>query len=249
MKTKQLRKVRFHMNLQHFAEPTTDPEPNAEPAAEPKTSDNEPHKQPEGKTIPYDRFKAVNDDLKTFKETFRELGIEGIDGLKSLATTFSELKKAEEERKRAEMSEIERYQADLEAERTAKQTLEQRISEMEASIQREKINAEFIKVATSHNIAYIDDAKLLADLSAVKIDENGNVVGIEEVVKALVENKPFLLGTKKVPQTIGGPTNHDNDSTTKTADQLLQEAADKARKSGKPEDIAAFSKLKRELGM
>lgn len=166
-----------------------------------------------------------------------------------LKAKLSEYERQQEERKRAEMSEIERYQADLEAERTAKQTLEQRISEMEASIQREKINAEFIKVATSHNIAYIDDAKLLADLSAVKIDENGNIVGVEEAVKALVENKPFLLGAKKVPQPIGGPTNHDNDSTTKTADQLLQEAADKARKSGKPEDIAAFSKLKRELGM
>lgn len=166
-----------------------------------------------------------------------------------LKAKLSEYERQQEERKRAEMSEIERYQADLEAERTAKQTLEQRISEMEASIQREKINAEFIKVATSHNIAYIDDAKLLADLSDVKIDENGNIVGVEEAVKALVENKPFLLGAKKVPQPIGGPTNYDNDSTTKTADQLLQEAADKARKSGKPEDIAAFSKLKRELGM
>ncbi|WP_276913174.1 hypothetical protein [Aneurinibacillus aneurinilyticus] len=121
METKQLRNLRFHMNLQHFAEPTTDPEPSAEPAAEPKTSDNEPHKQPEGKTIPYDRFKAVNDDLKTFKETFKELGIEGIDGLKSLVTTFTELKQTNVE---------------VETVKTKAETYEQRVQQLEGVIEQ-----------------------------------------------------------------------------------------------------------------
>lgn len=55
---------------------------------------------------------------------------------------------------------------------------------------------EFIKVATSNNVAYIDDAVKLADLSAVTVGEGGTVEGVENTVKALVENKPFLVAEK-----------------------------------------------------
>jgi hypothetical protein len=54
---------------------------------------------------------------------------------------------------------------------------------------------------------------------------------------------------KKEPKTIGNPSNpNPNETAQKTAEQLLKEAEEKAKKSGRIEDVAAYSKLKRELG-
>ena len=110
-----------------------------------------------------------------------------------------------------------------------------------------KVNSEFIKVANANGIQYVDDAMRLADLSAVKVGEDGKVEGVEEIVKALVENKPYLVAQKKA-KAIGEASNQVSDRSDKTADQLLAEAAEKARKTNKPEDKIAFAKLKRELG-
>jgi hypothetical protein len=202
-------------------------------------------KTPEVKTFTQEELdKIVADRIARERKKLEKFA--DYDDLKAKA---AEYERQLEEKRLAEMSEKERAEELAKKYEAEKLQLAQELETLRESIKQEKINAEFIRVATSHNIAYIDDAFRLADLAAVKIDDDGKVVGMEEVVKALVEHKPFLLGSKKTPQTIGGPTIHDNDSTKKTAEQLLQEAADKARKSGKPEDVAAFSKLKRELGL
>jgi hypothetical protein len=164
-----------------------------------------------------------------------------------LKTKASEYEKKLEEQRLAELSEKER------AEEVAKKFEEERnqyakqLEELNARIEREKKHTAFIKAATSANIAYIDDAIKLADLSAVTIDEEGNVVGVEDVVKSLVEHKPFLVA-KKQTKSIGEATNGNQEKSEKTADQLLKEAADKVRRTGKPEDKMAYAKLKRELG-
>jgi hypothetical protein len=166
-----------------------------------------------------------------------------------LKSKLSEYEQAQKEREQAEMTELERLQKQLEEKETFAKTLEEQLGEVKTQAQREKINNEFIKVATSHNIAYIDDAIRLADLSAVTVGEDGKVAGVDDVVKSLVENKPFLL-SKKQAKPIGESTNEGNrEKSEKTAKQLLEEAATKARKSNKQEDIAAYLKLKRELNL
>jgi hypothetical protein len=243
----------FPLDLQFFAENnntnTTETEKTDNTDTEPKKTDNEPQKD-EVKMIPYERFKQVNDDLRMFKKTFESLGIDSIDSLKALVADYQEKKKAEEERKRAEMTELERYKADLEKALNERQTFEQELEKLRESIKQERIKNAFITAATNANIAYIDDAYRLADLSAVTIDDDGNVVGIEDVIKALVEHKPFLLAqAKKEPKPIGESTNAKSDKSDKSAEQLLREAAEKARRTGRPEDLAAYAKLKRELGL
>ncbi|NGQ95493.1 hypothetical protein G3578_10045 [Brevibacillus sp. SYP-B805] len=163
---------------------------------------------------------------------------------------LAEYEKEREERQRAEMTEIERYKADYEKVTSEKQTLEQQLTELRETIKREKIVNEFIKVATALNVAYIDDALKLADLSAVTVDEDG-VKGVKEAVEALVQHKPFLLAqAKKEPKTVGGPSNPNPDGTAqKTAEQLLKEAAEKARRTGRIEDRMAYAQLKKELGL
>ncbi|PDH70804.1 hypothetical protein TY90_18775 [Bacillus licheniformis] len=86
----ELSKSLLSLDLQHFAEETKD---QAEPpAAEPKNTDTPEPPKDEVKTIPYDRFKQVNDDLKAFKSTFEELGIDGVDSLKHSSKTTMQRK-------------------------------------------------------------------------------------------------------------------------------------------------------------
>jgi hypothetical protein len=54
---------------------------------------------------------------------------------------------------------------------------------------------------------------------------------------------------KKEPRTIGGSSNPTPDATAKTAEQLLKDAAEKAKRTGRMDDRAAYAALKRELGL
>jgi hypothetical protein len=65
------------------------------------------------------------------------------------------------------------------------------------------VRAELKAQAIAAGIKDIDDLKL-ADLSTIKIDENGDVQGAAELIKALKENKPYLF--KEVTNTSTNPS-------------------------------------------
>lgn len=162
-----------------------------------------------------------------------------------LKTKLSTFEQAEKERKELEMTELEKLQAQLAEKDTKEQTLAQQLADLEKAVQNEKIRNAFNQVATSQNVNHLDDAFVLADLSAVTV-EDGKVVGMEDAIKALVDNKPFLLA-KKQPKPIGESTNGNTERADKTAEQLLKEAAAKAKASGRIEDKMAYATLKAEL--
>jgi len=89
---------------------------------------------------------------------------------------------------------------------------------------------------------------VLKESAAVNVSEDGKVEGMEDAIKSLVENKPYLVATKKQQKPIGESTNNEEQKADKSADQMLKEAADKARQTGKTEDKMAYARLKRELG-
>lgn len=164
-----------------------------------------------------------------------------------LKTKLSEYEKAEEERKQAEMTEVERLQAQLEKKETAEQELSEQLEAIRNQAKQERINNEFIKQATANNVAYVDAAIKLADLSSVDVDDDGNINGVDEVIAKLVEDNPFLLKKESKPKHIGGGTASQKDSGDKTKEQLIAEAEEKARKTGRVEDRVAVARLKREL--
>ncbi|MFF2413541.1 phage scaffolding protein [Bacillus safensis] len=161
-----------------------------------------------------------------------------------LKAKLSAYEKAEQEKADAELTELDRIKKELDAKSETEKTLTQQIEDLKKASEQEKITNAFIKAATSKNIAYLDDALRLADLSGVSV-EDGKVVGVEDVVKALVEEKPFLIAQKQ--KAIGQSTNSGTDKIDKTPDQLIKEAEEKARKSGRTEDRAAVAQLKRQL--
>ena len=213
--------------------------PDTTPAKADKTSGQEPDKN--GKIFTQEELdeiiaKRIERERKKFAD------------YEDIKTKLTEYEKKLEEQRLAELSEKDRAEELAKKAEEEKEKLAQQLAELQQQVQQEKIANEFIKQATAHNIAYIDDALKLADLSAVKVNEDGKVEGVEEAVKALVENKPFLVKQTKEPKQIGGG------SQTKvpegnTAEQLLREAAEKAQSSNRIEDMAAYAKLKRELGV
>ncbi|MFC4103607.1 phage scaffolding protein [Paenibacillus xanthanilyticus] len=162
-------------------------------------------------------------------------------------TQLAAFKEAEEERKKADMSEKERLEAEkADALKRAEDAATERDKALTAANQR-LIKAEFRALARELGVRAdaLDDAFTLADLSAVKVDDEGAIEGVKDVVEALLKNKPFLAGQTK-PREIGdnkGP----EDKPDKTKEQLLAAAAEKARRTGRIEDRMAYSALKEQL--
>jgi hypothetical protein len=67
------------------------------------------------------------------------------------------------------------------------------------------------------------------------------------VMGALVEQYGFLAETKRPQKPIGDATNSPKDTADKTSDQLLREAADKAKRTQSIEDKIAYAALKAQL--
>ncbi len=80
---------------------------------------------------------------------------------------LSDYEKAQKEREEAELTELEKLTKQLDEKAEAEATYVKQIEDLKAAAEQEKVANEFIKVATSNGIAYIDDALRLADLSAV----------------------------------------------------------------------------------
>jgi len=230
-------------DIQFFAEqeqPETTPE--SQTVGEPETKPEEKPEQPE-KTF----TQAELDEIIAKRIERERKKYEGFEELKKKAEQYE---KELEEKRLAEMSEKERAEeiarkAEEQAQQYAKQ-----LEELQSQIKREKVHNAFIAAATAHNIAYVEDALKLAEaeLSAVEFGEDGKPVGVEAIVEALVKNKPYLLAQQQ-PRTIGDASNHaPEQKSEKTAEQLLKEAAEKARKTGRIEDMVAYNKLKKELG-
>lgn len=229
------RKFPLSLDIQWFAQdPPADPpqDPPADPPAPPKKLE-----------MTQEEFDAkIADRLARERKKFADY-----DDLK---TKLSEHERAEEERRLASLSEKERLEAEKTDALTKAQAAEEARDKALTAANQRLIKSEFRALARELGIRTdaIDDAYKLADLSAVSFDDESNVVGVKDVIEALVKDKPYLAEqAKKEPKSIGNPSNPPIDGGNKTADQLLREAADKARKSGRIEDRMAYAALKEEL--
>ena len=167
-----------------------------------------------------------------------------------LKAKLADLESAENKRKEAEMTELELLQKKLAEKDGTEQSLAKQLEELQTQMQQEKIVNAFIKAAPSVNIPSdrIDAALKLIDTSAVSI-EDGKVVGLEDAMSALVEQYGFLAETKKPQKPIGEPSNSPKDTADKTSEQLLQEAADKVKRTQSMEAKVAYAALKAKLGL
>ena len=133
-----------------------------------------------------------------------------IETLKRRATAaerrLAEIAAAQEEAERKALEEQERYKELYEKERQAR--------EKEASGRKDDaIRARFLLAAQSKGIVDPDVAFLIAKalpgFTAVQVDDEGKVSGIDEVVEALVKEKPYLVSQpqQQKPQSVGAASN------------------------------------------
>lgn len=205
------RKFPLVLNLQTFADEPTEPVEPKEPAepAEP------------AKTFSQDELdRIVAERIARERKKFADY-----DDLKTKLTAFEQ---AEEERKKAEMTEKERLEAEkAEAAKRAEEAEGKAQAALEAANSR-LIRSEFRLMARSDEFKIrpdaLDAALKLADLSAVKVDEDGNVSGVKEALEALIKSSPYLIEqTAAKPKQIGEPSNPVADEV-KTLEQQLTDA-------------------------
>lgn len=145
---------------------------------------------------------------------------------------LEELEKADAERKQAEMTETDKLKAELE---TAKAD----VLKAEARATETLIRSAFIAEAAKANAAHPEDVYLLADKSAVTVDEAGKVDGVAEAVKVLIDaGRVPLSGKPPAPNLDGGAGSGERGNGK--AVKLTAEEIETARKMNlSPERFAA----------
>lgn len=163
-----------------------------------------------------------------------------------LKARVEEQERAAEQAKREKMTEVERLQADL-AEKEAELTRNREQAEQARKDAEElRIRTAFEAQARKAGIAYVSDAYALAvEGKGVVKYVDGEIVGVDDVIKDIVENKPYLL-TKAKP--IGQPMGQTQELPSASKADVLEQARKTALRTGRPEDRIKYAKLKRELG-
>ncbi|MGG4217583.1 scaffolding protein [Paenibacillus jamilae] len=201
--------VKYPLNLQLFAE--GDPDPTPDPPIDPTPS----------KTFTQEELdQVIADRIARERKKYADYD--------ELKTKLSDFEREKEEREKEKMSVTERLEAEKAAAlKAAEDARVERDKALTAANQR-LIKAEFRTMARELNIRpdALEDAYVLADLSSASVGDDGSINGVEDVVKALIENKPFLVEQpKKEPSPIGGPSGgNPYDKETRTLEQQLAEA-------------------------
>ena len=143
---------------------------------------------------------------------------------------LDEYEQAETKRREAELSETDKLAKRVqEAEQARDQALR--------TANERLIRATFVAEAAQHGAEHPADAYLLADRSNVTVDESGNVTGVTEAVKALVDGKRIPVRARAVPNLDSGAGGNQQVGRPPA---LTEEEMRVAKRLGiKPEDYAA----------
>lgn len=89
---------------------------------------------------------------------------------------------------------------------------ETKLADTQKSVRALHLNTEAAKLQAELGIVDLEAALKLADLSNVKITEDGKVEGLKEALEAVLEAKPYLKGQPTPARAVGGnpPRGMDN---------------------------------------
>jgi hypothetical protein len=223
------------LNLQQFAEDDVTP-------PETKVDDKTPAdngKAPEKTYTQAEIDEMIQKRLKREKEKQAELDAK----LKRL----EEFEKAEEERQKAAMSEADRLKAEKEeAAKKAEEATEKAKKAQESANQR-IMNTEIKSIARSLNANDPSDVLALLDKANLEIDEEGNVKGVEEAVRALKEAKPWMFKQAFGADASGGSNPAKNPSVNELSAKEKELADMKAQAIKNPRLLGKVTKLYNEI--
>ena len=167
------------MNLQLFAE---DPSPaDSNPSAEPSTTSSDASPSAEPKLFSEDYVKSLRREAaenrvkaKQMREAIEKVFGVEIDGDITEALT------------------------------AVKVGYETKLADTQKSVRALHLNTEAAKLQAELGIIDLEAAVKLADLSDVKITEDGKVEGMKEALEAVLEAKPYLKGQPTPTKVVGG---------------------------------------------
>jgi hypothetical protein len=103
------------------------------------------------------------------------------------------LQDAEDVRKAAALTEVERAAL-------AKKVAEDKALELQEQLKDERLKSAILAAASKANFEDPQDAYTLIDRTALEIDANGKVTGVDDALKVLAKAKPYLLTQEGGPR-------------------------------------------------
>lgn len=188
-----------------------------EAAAKAAAGEQDPPKPPEGgKTV-----EELRVELEQKNAALTAANREAAERRREL----DKLKKAQQEKDDADLSELDKLKKENEQLRAENETIKKKSREVVT-------RSAFVAEASKAGAAHPEDVFRLADLSTIEVDDEGNVKGVPEVVKALVEaGRVPMSGKPKAPDLDGGAGSGDRSGKNT---QLSAEEIEAAKKMGVP---------------
>lgn len=116
-----------------------------------------------------------------------------------LKRQLAKLQKELDDRKKADMTEVDRLKAELAEERSGRTSAEERANNTLLQT-RFELAARDAGVSTDA----LDLAFMAVDRSLLKVDENGKVVGLKAAIEKLQKDRPILFGQPRRSAGAGG---------------------------------------------
>ena len=150
----------------------------------------------EGAQKPAATVEGLAAELEATRRALRKANAEAADRRKRLDALEAE----EQKRKDASLSELEKAQK-------AAEDLKAQLDQVTADLDGLRMRQAFYEAAAGvvwANDQARRDAFDLSDLSAVEVDDDGKVSGMDKVVKGLQKERPHLFGAEKPPDINAG---------------------------------------------
>ena len=160
----------------------------------------DPKKNVEGKSQAFDPKALGDEDFAKIFDDPRVWQHKRFKELTELAKEAKKLIKAEDDRKEKDLEENKKFQ-ELADKRKAER------DEAQTKLQQEKVNNALLAEASKAGVVDVEATLKLIDRDKVTVDDDGKVSGVEDAVKTLIEDKPFLKGEGVQPTNIGSGTN------------------------------------------
>ena len=185
------------LNLQYFAD---------------DNSDNNPNGDDGGDNTPPDKTFTQSEVEELIKKRLARVKNEP-------PADYEELKQKLKEIEEKDLSESEKLKKKLAEKDSYVQSVEEQLNALKEKDKKEAIKNKFKEAANKVGIEYMDAAIKLADIDSFELDEEGNIVGLEDAVKKLAEENPFLLSNET--KEIGGSSNPGGQDRTITKEQFM----------------------------
>ena len=81
------------------------------------------------------------------------------------------------------------------------------VESLKKQLQDRDITSALTNKLVGKNVVDLDGALKLVDRTAITIDDNGTVSGVDEALKSLEESKAYLFNNQGQPTNVGSPNN------------------------------------------